>query len=358
MPTFNILRETTPDKSFRVANVIGKFDLDSNHIKEEFKGNLDIDNKDWKIGVIVGSSGSGKSTVAKELFPDYYIEQFEYKHKSILDDFDENLSVNDITQTFNSVGFSSPPSWLKPYNVLSQGEKMRVDLARALLSDKEIIVFDEFTSVVDRNVAKVGSSAISKTIKRRSDKKFIAVSCHYDILEWLEPDWIFDMNKLDHLDPRGYLRRSKFKLQIYEAKGYWGLFKKHHYLDHNLAKHAKQYVGFINNEPVCFCGVIHFPHPKVKNFKKVTRLVVLPDYQGLSIGNKMLNYLAHKYSEDGFRFTITTSTPALISSFKRSKIWKCITFDKKRKLTRYPNGNTNESYKRLMTSWEYINGET
>ena len=23
------------------------------------------------------------------------------------------------------------------------------------------------------------------------DKKFIAVSCHKDILEWLEPDWTF-----------------------------------------------------------------------------------------------------------------------------------------------------------------------
>ena len=87
MPTFNILRETTPDKSYRVANVMGKFDLSSNHIKEEFEGNLDIDDKKWDIGVIVGSSGTGKSTIAKELFPDNYIEKFDYKNKSILDDF-------------------------------------------------------------------------------------------------------------------------------------------------------------------------------------------------------------------------------------------------------------------------------
>lgn len=29
-----------------------------------------------------------------------------------------------------------------------------------------------------------------------SDKKFVAVSCHYDILKWLKPDWVFDTNKM------------------------------------------------------------------------------------------------------------------------------------------------------------------
>lgn len=95
---------------------------------------------------------------------------------------------------FYSVGFGSVPSWLKPYSVLSNGEKVRADLARAML-EKDFIVFDEFTSVVDRQVAKVASIAIHKAIKRL-EKKFIAISCHYDILEWLEPDWVFDTNEM------------------------------------------------------------------------------------------------------------------------------------------------------------------
>jgi len=92
---------------------------------------------------------------------------------------------------FVSVGFSSPPSWLKPYAVLSNGERMRADLARAILEERELIVFDEFTSVVNREVAKTGSYAISKAA-RRAGKRFIAVSCHKDITDWLEPDWIYD----------------------------------------------------------------------------------------------------------------------------------------------------------------------
>lgn len=71
---------------------------------------------------------------------------------------------------------------------------MRCDLARSILEDREIICFDEFTSVVNREVAKTASYAISKAI-RRQQKKFIAVSCHRDIVDWLEPDWIYDTDE-------------------------------------------------------------------------------------------------------------------------------------------------------------------
>ena len=56
--------------------------------------------------------------------------------------------------------------------------------------NQPLIVFDEFTSVVDREIAKVSAYAISKAV-RRSTKKFIAVTCHFDIVDWLEPDWVF-----------------------------------------------------------------------------------------------------------------------------------------------------------------------
>lgn len=95
---------------------------------------------------------------------------------------------------FCSVGFASAPNWLRPYNVLSNGEKMRCDLAYALLSDNEMIVYDEFTSVVNREVAKASCVAINKAINRMN-KKFIAISCHSDIIEWLQPDWIYNTDE-------------------------------------------------------------------------------------------------------------------------------------------------------------------
>ena len=83
MPNFNILRESKPKKTFRVASVMGKFDLQTEHIKEHFKGNINFQD-DWQIGLIVGSSGTGKTTIAKELFENAYITNFEYKAETIL----------------------------------------------------------------------------------------------------------------------------------------------------------------------------------------------------------------------------------------------------------------------------------
>ena len=72
--------------------------------------------------------------------------------------------------------------------MLSGGEQFRCDLVRALLKPGDLVAFDEFTSVVDRTVAKIGSAAVAKSIRKgRIGKKFVAVTCHYDVLDWLEP---------------------------------------------------------------------------------------------------------------------------------------------------------------------------
>lgn len=191
MPNFDIVKKVKPKETFRVNSIINNFDLNLDHINEHFKGNIDIEGKDWNVGLIVGGSGTGKSTIAREVFKDSYISGYKYECDSVVDDMPKGKSLKDIEKTFTSVGFSSPPSWLKPYNVLSNGEKMRVDLARSILEEKDLICFDEFTSVVNREVAKTSSYAISKAV-RKLGKKFVAVSCHDDIVEWLEPDWVYN----------------------------------------------------------------------------------------------------------------------------------------------------------------------
>ena len=192
MPHFDIVRKNSVKNTFRVSKIEADFDIKPEHSHEHFEGNIEIPEK-WNIGVIVGGSGTGKTTIAKEIFGDQYITDFQYSADSVIDDMPKT-DIDNITKMFYSVGFGSVPSWLKPYNVLSNGEKMRVDLARAML-ERDFVVFDEFTSVVDRNVAKTACIAINKAIKK-TDKKFVAISCHYDILDWLQPDWVFDTNKM------------------------------------------------------------------------------------------------------------------------------------------------------------------
>lgn len=193
MQSFDIVKSSEIENTYRVARIMGDYDVKAEHSKEHFQGQINMP-ENWHIGVIVGGSGTGKSTIARELFKDSIITGFEYSAKSVVDDMPKQCGMDEIEKMFYAVGFGSVPSWLKPYSVLSNGEKMRVDLARAML-ERDFIVFDEFTSVVDRQVAQTASMAINKAI-HRTNKKFIAVTCHYDVLEWLQPDWVFDTNTM------------------------------------------------------------------------------------------------------------------------------------------------------------------
>lgn len=217
MSNFNIIRETKVIESFRNKTVIDSFDLKLEHYTERFTGEIDLNN-DWQIGLIVGNSGTGKTTIARELFNAHYITHFEYDDRSILENMPESRSINDIIKMFNAVGFSAPPCWLKSYETLSNGQKMRTDLANALLKDDDLIVFDEFTSVVDRTVAKIGSNAVQKAI-RKTDKKFIAVTCHFDVEEWLLPDWVFNTNEMKFYDYRELKKKDQtFNYQFTKQK--------------------------------------------------------------------------------------------------------------------------------------------
>ena len=140
--------------------------------------------KDFKLGVIVGSSGSGKSTLLKQ-FGTEEVPVWD-SNKSIISHFD---TPDEAINKMGAVGLNSIPSWYKPYHVLSNGEKFRADLSRKLKSNS---IIDEFTSVVDRNVAKAASVSLSRYVKTNDIKNIVLATCHRDILDWLEPDWVID----------------------------------------------------------------------------------------------------------------------------------------------------------------------
>jgi GNAT superfamily N-acetyltransferase len=267
----------------------------------------------------------------------------------------KNSTVTEITNAFNSVGFSSPPSWLKPYSVLSNGQKMRVDLARSILENNEMFVFDEFTSVVDRNVAKIGSFAIQKAI-RKSNKRFIAVGCHYDVEDWLMPDWVFNTDTMTFHSFEGQKKnRPEIKFNIYEAKNksIWKMFAKHHYLSHTHNNAAKVFIATINDEIAGFLSALHFPHPRAKNIKKVHRLVILPDYQGAGFGIKFLEEIGCIYKKEKYRYNIVTSSPSLIYALKKSNKWITTRYGRTSSQSKDTTvGNMNTSKNRLTVSFE------
>ena len=191
--SFDFTKKSPIDETFRVQKIRSAFDYQNKESEEHFKGAIELPEK-WQIGAIVGASGTGKTSIANKLFEKEMKQKYEYTHASVVDDMPSDCPVEEITKMFYAVGFGSVPSWLKPFSVLSNGEKMRVELANRLLRN-ELSIFDEYTSVVDRNVAKTMCIATKKTMQKMPNKKLVVVSCHYDILEWLQPDWVFDTNE-------------------------------------------------------------------------------------------------------------------------------------------------------------------
>lgn len=326
MPYFDIIRKSTPNESFRVKAIMGQYDLQESNTIEHFVGSIDLPDK-WNIGLIVGRSGSGKTTIARELFGDCIVSGFDWTHDNILDDMPQGVSVKEISKTLTAVGFSSPPSWMKRFDVLSNGEKMRCEIARAILENRDMFVFDEFTSVVDRNVARISSLAIQKAI-RRQQSRFIAVTCHYDVQDWLMPDWVFNTDdmtfRLLNVETQKK-NRPKLRIDIYETKRkeyYWRMFAKYHYLSHSFNKVARVFIATCDDMICGFCAVRPFPHPIKRNCWVEHRTVVYPDFQGVGIGTAFTNAVAQMFADEGKTFISTTSNPAMIFARSHSDKWK------------------------------------
>lgn len=358
MPSVTILRESQIVRTPRVMQMEGMFDVSPlDKSAEMWSVTLNLPNE-WNVGAIVGPSGSGKTTVARELFGNYMISSWDWPdNKSVLDGFPVGMSIKDIVSLLSSVGFSSPPSWLKPFHVLSNGEQFRVNMARTLSESPELAVVDEFTSVVDRTVAQIGSAAIQKTVRRRK-QKFIAVSCHYDILDWLEPDWVYQPHTGEYYVGRYLHRRPKIELMVKRVNSSaWQLFRKHHYLDTSLKKTAACFMSSWDGVPVAFTAILHFPHPSAKNIKREHRTVCLPDYQGIGIGNAMSAYMGALCRGMGFRYMSQTSHPAMITSRNNSSDW---VMTRKPSLIHSPHSATSDvrtwrvQMNRNTASFEYI----
>jgi len=283
----------------------------------------EIETFEWNIGVILGNSGSGKTTILNEIGGENKVE-FDLQ-KPLISNFDF-LSPKDAALVLTSMGLSSIPSWLRPYGVLSNGEKYRAMLAYLVAKAKngETIIVDEYTSVVDRDVAKAMSFALQKYI-RKEKKKIILASCHYDILEWLMPDWIYSLQKGGVLEKGDWLRqgRPKIELQVSRVEHQaWEIFKKHHYLTQDVNKTCKFLLFEWNEKPVGILAFLPSPGAGRSNAVAFSRTVVLPDYQGMGIGQQMCNFAGSILKNGGYRVFGRTINPALGIYRNNSCLWK------------------------------------
>ena len=163
----------------------------------------------YNIGLIVGASGSGKTTLAKKIYGDDCFEEYLDLSKPVIEQFPKEYDYDTCSRLLGGSGLTSVPCWIRPAYTLSNGQRARAEASIAM-SKTERVIIDEWTSVVDRTVAKVMSHCVQKHA-RREKRSVVLCACHYDIIEWLNPDWIIDCNKQTFQDLRNDASKKKEK---------------------------------------------------------------------------------------------------------------------------------------------------
>jgi ABC-type ATPase involved in cell division/GNAT superfamily N-acetyltransferase len=317
------------------------------------------------IVLIVGTSGSGKSTILNTIGSSSQV-QFDPRVNVI-----ENFSTPERgEELLLACGLRSIPTWFRPPYTLSNGEHHRFVMALCL--DQGINAVDEFTSVVDRDTAKSLALSIRKFYDQRgtADPLYIA-SCHRDIIDWLDPDWVYDtdLQKLDNR--RSLLRlgtRPKLTLTIRSTTpDYWRYFSKYHYLDTSMSRSVHCYVLLLGDKPIGFHAAIHSTNRDIHSYWRGHRTVILPEFQGMGIGTAFSDAIAEIYVSRGLRYFSKTAHPSFGEHRERSPLWRATSTNLKsrlgsyllkdgtaRKMPGYGGTTTARDAGRLCYSHEYI----
>jgi ABC-type lipoprotein export system ATPase subunit/GNAT superfamily N-acetyltransferase len=264
---------------------------------------------------IVGSSGSGKSTILNK---NGFIKSNYCKNTPIYKQFSNEENAEKL---LIACGLRTIPCWKRSPSNLSNGECHRFEIAIGI--DKGIYFIDEFTSVVDRNTAKSLSVAINKYYHKSNNKRLVIASCHYDVIEWLQPDHIYNTDTRQWQE-RGSLRQRPpltIQLQSVIGKDVWSIFKKHHYLSGKLNDSCNAFLATIDDIPVAFTSILAFPNRHFINAWRGHRTVVLPEFQGMGIGNSISDAIGEYLFLRGYTLYSKTSHPSMGEHRENSSNW-------------------------------------
>lgn len=319
---FEVRHRCSDYRSYRSARVKSLFNVETG-ANFELLAELPIGEAGWRVGLIVGPSGSGKSSLGAALWGAGAIYRPSWPDaRPIVDAIAPGGGFDQVTGALAAVGLGTVPAWLRPYRVLSNGERFRADLARLICEAPPRVVVDEFSSVVDRQIARVGALAFQKAW-RRGRGQCVLLSCHYDVARWLQPDWVYDTGR-GRLTRR-LLRRPSIELELWETDWrYWPLFEPHHYLKIPKMIAATCYVGVVDGEPVAHLAVSTRPGLVEA---RACRLVVMPEWQGAGVGVRFLEAVAERWRRGWNRYRrpmptlFHTSHPGLAAALRRAPRW-------------------------------------
>lgn len=328
MQDYVVRLESPVSDSFRCTMAANSLDIDvKKKAVHELTIRADLDTP-WNVGLIVGASGSGKTTLAKEIFGSDCFDFEINESLPVIEQFPESMTYEECQERLNGIGLSQVPCWIRPVCTLSNGQKSRA-IAALQMARRDDFVVDEWTSVVDRTVAKSMSVCLAKHA-RKNGKRVVAVACHYDIVEWLNPDWVIDCNTGKYIDRRSLWRDFKreeslvFDIRPIDKES-WKYFSKYHYLSENLPGGIIRTFGlFHEGAQIGFqCFANYTPRRKGEAMKMHSnRTVIHPDYIGLGLGMKLINETSRIMYNEGFDVWAKFSSTPVAKAMEKDNKWK------------------------------------
>ncbi len=338
MQNYELILQSPVATSFRCTKAANSLDIDqSKKAIHHFKVSADIESS-FNIGLIVGASGSGKTTFAKKIFGDNCFKEILDPNQPVIDQFPDHFEYEECAAMLAGVGLTAVACWIRPAYTLSNGQRARAECALQMAQNADnLIVIDEWTSVVDRTVAKVMSHCIAKHA-RKTNKKIVLLSCHYDVADWLNPDWVIDCNKQEYVNRRSlwqdFKRSEQLKFDIKQVDhSSWKYFSKYHYLSDKLpGGHIRTFGLFHGQDQIGFqCFANYVPHRGGKMKMHSNRTVIHPDYAGLGMGIKLITETSKWMTQQGFECWAKFSSTPVYLAMKRDPMWKLVSIDRKTK---------------------------
>jgi len=362
--TFSVTLTSPIATSFRCVKAANSLDIDAKKKAEHhFEVEADISSP-YNVGLIVGASGSGKTTLCKHIFGENCFTEVLDLAKPVIDQFPSSFTYDECAAMLAGVGLTSVVCWIRPAHTLSNGQRARAECALRMATDDQhpITLVDEWTSVVDRTIGKVMSHCIAKHA-RKFNKQVILASCHYDVIEWLNPDWVIDCNKQEFTDRRllcrDYQRSERLRFDIRRAdRRTWNYFSKYHYLSDRLpGGHIEVYGLFHGDDQVgfqCFANYVPWRTDDLEREKMHSnRTVIHPDYAGLGMGIKLINATSLDMMRRGFDVWAKFSSTPIYLHMVRQPEWKLVDVQRKVKTTVTGNIVRNTGYREGVKTYSF-----
>ena len=177
----------------KVGAVMRMFGVSLEHLrKSPLVHECELTIGEGEVCFLTGASGSGKSVLLREIYRQFdetsavWLDDIEIESQGTLIDCIEGNYVEGL-RNLSKAGLKDVYCILTSPSQLSEGQKYRYKLAKALASGKRYIFADEFCSNLDRITAGVISYNIRKFAKMYG-VSFFCASAHDDLMADLRPE--------------------------------------------------------------------------------------------------------------------------------------------------------------------------